>query len=594
MRKFLVFFVVVLVIQSLVILGVEGKRKKSHQYSIEDPVPFYVNKIGPYANPSETYEYYTLPFCSPEENVQHKHPKHKLGEHLTGDHKANSLYDIRFKIPIAFSKLCSIHLQKEEVEQFKKAIDKYYYFEMLYDDLPLRGFIGTVDGGDQPDEPKRYYLFKHLHFTILYNNDHIIYANVTADPHKIQELGDEDDYFFDFSYSADWEETDWPFQQRMKLYEDFFSKELEIHWLSIMNSFVLVLLLTGFLAIIIMRILKSDYNRYAKTTADEEDDQEDYGWKLIHGDVFRFPPQKNLFTAFVGLGTQCVAIMFSLLTLAVLGLFYPNNNGSIFTAGIVLYALTSVFGGFVSARLYKQMGGENWVWNIVLAGTLLLVPIIVVFSFVNTVAIVYKATAAVPAGAIIIVLAIIVFVGFPLTVVGGIAGRRVAGSFEAPCRTKNFPREIPQIPWYRSLPFQMVMSGFLPFSAIYIELFYLFSSIWGHSTYQLFGILFLVAIILLVVTACITVALTYFQLSMEDHRWWWSSFLSGGSTGLFIYAYAIFYYLYRSKMTGMLQSSFYFAWMAVVCYFFFIMLGTVGFYSSLVFVRRIYKGLHTD
>lgn len=56
----------------------------------------------------------------------------------------------------------------------------------------------------------------------------------------------------------------------MQLYEDFFSKELEIHWLSIMNSFVLVLLLTGFLAIIIMRILKSDYNRYAKST-DVED-----------------------------------------------------------------------------------------------------------------------------------------------------------------------------------------------------------------------------------------------------------------------------------------------------------------------------------
>jgi hypothetical protein len=40
--------------------------------------------------------------------------------------------------------------------------------------------------------------------------------------------------------------------------------------------------------------------------------------------------------------------------------------------------------------------------------------------------------------------------------------------------------------------------------------------------------LFIVAIILFIVTACITIALTYFQLSMEDHRWWWSSFLNGG------------------------------------------------------------------
>jgi hypothetical protein len=64
--------------------------------------------------------------------------------------------------------------------------------------------------------------------------------------------------------------ADVKFKDRMNLYlDDFFAKELEIHWLSIMNSFVLVLLLTGFLAIIIMRVLKSDYSRYQQT--DEED-----------------------------------------------------------------------------------------------------------------------------------------------------------------------------------------------------------------------------------------------------------------------------------------------------------------------------------
>jgi len=576
----------------LLALSIEslGVKSRKHRYNIEDEVPFFVNKIGPYQNPSETYEFYSLPFCRPlADKIQHKHLT--IGEDLKGDHKVSSLYDIRFRVPIHWDLLCEVHLQKPEIELFKKAIDRLYYFEMSYDDLPIRNFVGTVDG-DREGEPKKHYLFRHLHFHILYNNDRVIFVNATADPHKVTELtGDE--LSVKFSYSATWEETDWPFEKRMQLYEDFFSKELEIHWLSIMNSFVLVLLLTGFLAIIVMRILKSDYNRYAKATDDEED-PEDYGWKLIHGHVFRFPSYKNLFTAFIGLGSQCIFIFFSLLSLALMGIFYPNNNGAVYTAGVVLYALTSVVGGFTSARYYKQMGGENWAWNIVLVGTLFLVPVVLVFSFVNTVALVYKATPAVPAVTIILVLILLVSVGFPLTIIGGVAGRRTAGEFEAPCRTKNFPREIPPIPWYRSLPFQMIMSGFLPFSAIYIELFYLYSSIWGHSTYQLFGILFLVAIILLIVTACITVALTYFQLSMEDHRWWWSSFLSGGSTGLFIYAYSIFYYVYRSKMSGVLQASFYFSWMAVACYFFFVMLGTVGWFSSLVFVRRIYKDIHTD
>jgi hypothetical protein len=48
-------------------------------------------------------------------------------------------------------------------------------------------------------------------------------------------------------------------------------------------------------------------------------------------------------------------------------------------------------------------------------------------------------------------------------------------------------------------------SGFLPFSAIYIELHYIFSSVWGHGSYTLFGILTLAFVMLLTVTAFITV-----------------------------------------------------------------------------------------
>jgi hypothetical protein len=51
----------------------------------------------------------------------------------------------------------------------------------------------------------------------------------------------------------------------------------------------------------------------------------------------------------------------------------------------------------------------------------------------------------------------------------------------APARTTKFPREVPPLPWYRQTLAQMVMAGFLPFSAIYIELYYIFASIWGHK-----------------------------------------------------------------------------------------------------------------
>lgn len=42
-------------------------------------------------------------------------------------------------------------------------------------------------------------------------------------------------------------------------------------------------------------------------------------------------------------------------------------------------------------------------------------------------------------------------------------------------------------------------------------------------------------------------------------------------------------------MHGLLQASFFFGYNAVVCFAFFLMLGSVGWRASLLFVRSIYK-----
>jgi len=94
-------------------------------------------------------------------------------------------------------------------------------------------------------------------------------VNVSSALLKVVELGDKDELTVEFTYSVKWASTDIPFERRNYLSSQFFNSEMEIHWLSIVNSIVLVILLTGFLAIIIMRVLKSDYTRYNN---DEEQD----------------------------------------------------------------------------------------------------------------------------------------------------------------------------------------------------------------------------------------------------------------------------------------------------------------------------------
>lgn len=192
-------------------------------------------------------------------------------------------------------------------------------------------------------------------------------------------------------------------------------------------------------------------------------------------------------------------------------------------------------------------------------------------------------------------LSIFLFVHFPMTVVGAVAGRTVTLEYKPPCRTNKVPREVPPVnAWYRHPFAQLFMAGFLPFSAIYIELHYIFASIWGHKIYTLFGILFIAFVMLVIVTSCITIALLYFQLAREDHRWWWTVIFNGGATGLFIFGYSFFYYFHRSHMNGLLQLSFYFGYTGIVSYAFFIMLGFVGFVSSFTFVDYIYGAVKTD
>jgi len=561
-----------------------------HKYSKGDHVPLYANKVGPFQNPSETYRYFDLPFCQPEHMTE---KREDLGEVLNGDRMVDAQYKLDFNVDKESEVLCKKKFKAEDVAKFREAVKNSYYFQMYYDDLPLWGFIGKVEKESKIDQ--KYSLFTHLHFDIKFNKDRVIEISVRTDPSFTVEITEDKEVEIEFVYSVKWAETDVPFKRRMDVYSKSSSlpQHLEIHWFSIINSCVTVLLLTGFLATILMRVLKNDFIKYSH---DEEtaDEQEETGWKYIHGDVFRYPPHKSLFSAVLGSGTQLLALAIFIFMLALVGVFYPYNRGALYTALVVIYALTSGIAGYTAASFYRQLEGTNWVRNLLLTGCLFCGPLFLTFCFLNTVAIAYNATAALPFGTILVILLIWTLVTSPLLVLGGIAGKNSRAEFQAPCRTTKYPREIPPLPWYRGTVPQMAMAGFLPFSAIYIELYYIFASLWGHKIYTIYSILFIVFIILIIVTAFITIALTYFQLAVEDHQWWWRSVLCGGSTGVFIFGYCVYYYFARSDMTGFMQTSFFFGYMTCICYGFFLMLGTVGFRASLLFVRHIYRSIKCE
>ena len=61
--------------------------------------------------------------------------------------------------------------------------------------------------------------------------------------------------------------------------------------------------------------------------------------------------------------------------------------------------------------------------NVLLTVALFCGPMLLTFSFLNTVAIAYHSTAALPFGTICVIFVIWALITFPLTVLGGIAGK---------------------------------------------------------------------------------------------------------------------------------------------------------------------------
>ena len=54
----------------------------------------------------------------------------------------------------------------------------------------------------------------------------------------------------------------------------------------------------------------------------ERDVNEESGWKLVHGDVFRPPRNLVLLSSLVGIGTQLAALILLVILLAIIGMLY--------------------------------------------------------------------------------------------------------------------------------------------------------------------------------------------------------------------------------------------------------------------------------
>ncbi|KAG5852764.1 hypothetical protein ANANG_G00066020 [Anguilla anguilla] len=593
--------------------------EKGQQADKEQDVPDCRSEIELFVNRLDSvesvlpYEYTAFDFCSEESE---KRPSENLGQVLFGERIEPSPYKFEFKKKEECKHVCTKTYSKDKADDkakldfLKKGMLLNYQHHWIVDNMPVTwcydvedgqkfcnpGFpIGcyVTDAGRPKDacvvnsdfnDKDTFYIFNHVDITIYYHmveneaaGARLVAAKMEPKSYKHKSADKPDctgapmdlsnkfsgDLKIPYTYSVQFVEDQ---KIRWASRWDYILESMphtNIQWFSIMNSLVIVLFLSGMVAMIMLRTLHKDIARYNQMDS-VEDAQEEFGWKLVHGDVFRPPRKGMLLSVFLGSGTQIFIMTFVTLFFACLGFLSPANRGALMTCAVVLWVLLGTPAGYVAARLYKSFGGEKWKTNVLL--TAFLCPGIVFADFFLMNLILWGRA----------------YFGFKKS------------GIEHPVRTNQIPRQIPEQSFYtKPLP-GIIMGGILPFGCIFIQLFFILNSIWSHQMYYMFGFLFLVFIILLITCSEATILLCYFHLCAEDYHWQWRSFLTSGFTAVYFLVYAVHYFFSKLQITGLASTILYFGYTMIMALIFFLFTGTIGFFACFWFVTKIYSVVKVD
>lgn len=552
---------------------------------------------------------------------------------MRGDRIESSIYTASFRKDERCKIACRIpKLTIQDEKRFTSKISDQYRVNMILDNLPAgmarmhededgnqiksydRGFpVGFLDDSGEA------FVHNHLRFTILYHKDAAtnlgrivgfevepfsmahVYEGPWSDGVTLETCNSKDPMWeapqpvkegseLIFTYDVFFKPSDIRWATRWDTY--LVATDEQIHWFSIINSLMIVLFLSGMVAMIMLRTLHRDITKYNQLESAEEAAEES-GWKLVHGDVFRPPLAPSWLAVYVGTGTQLLGMTIAVMIFAVLGFLSPANRGGLMTAMLLLFVFMAAFAGYTSARLYKRFRGTAWKQTTLRAAMFYPGMISSIFLILNFLAWGQKSSGAAPFGTLVALIFLWFGISVPLCFVGSYFGYRRA-AIEEPVRTNKIPRQVPEQPWYMHPFFCIMIGGILPFGAVFIELFFILTSMWMHQFYYLFGFLGLVFLILVVTCAEITIVLCYFQLCSEDYHWWWRSFLTSGSSALYLFVYSCFYFATKLDITKTVPAIMYFGYMTMVSLSFFFMTGTIGFMACNRFVRSIYASVKID
>lgn len=356
-------------------------------------------------------------------------------------------------------------------------------------------------------------------------------------------------------YFREEEKLDWG--NRWDLYFVNQEESNNIHWFAIINSLVIAALLSTVIVYVLARTIHGDIKGHKDSgleegklrigkrsrgtrspgkepsgllekidgsqtaddfSSDDEEIPEDLtGWKLVHADVFRQPQRGLLLAPLVGSGMQLTIMTVGLLALSCLGVLNPSFRGGFISVGFALFILAGAFSGYFSARVYKTFGGTNFRHNATVTATLFPGLLFATTFVLNLFVWAQASSTAIPLSTLFGLVALWLLIQLPLVYAGSYYGFNKAGAYSHPIRATTVPRQIPQQAWYSRSLQAILVAGLVQFAVIFIELLFVFRSLWQDKSgyYYVFGFLAVVSTILILAVMETTVIAVYIQLCQE-------------------------------------------------------------------------------
>ncbi|CAI4615122.1 ADQ_G0035660.mRNA.1.CDS.1 [Saccharomyces cerevisiae] len=607
------------------------------------------NVSGDKENFLYSYDYYynRFHFCQPEK--VEKQPE-SLGSVIFGDRIYNSPFQLNMLQEKECEFLCKTVIPGDDAKFINKLIKNGFFQNWLIDGLPAArevydgrtktsfygagfnlGFVQVTQGTDIEATPKGAettdkdveletrndrnmvktyelpYFANHFDIMIEYHDrgeGNYRVVGVIVEPVSIKRsspgtcettgsplmLDEENDNEVYFTYSVKFSESATSWATRWDKYLHVYDPSIQ--WFSLINFSLVVVLLSSVVIHSLLRALKSDFARYNELNLDD-DFQEDSGWKLNHGDVFRSPSQSLTLSILVGSGVQLFLMVTCSIFFAALGFLSPSSRGSLATVMFILYALFGFVGSYTSMGIYKFFNGPYWKANLIL--TPLLVPgaILLIIIALNFFLMFVHSSGVIPASTLFFMVFLWFLFSIPLSFAGSLIARKRCHWDEHPTKTNQIARQIPFQPWYlKTIPATLI-AGIFPFGSIAVELYFIYTSLWFNKIFYMFGFLFFSFLLLTLTSSLVTILITYHSLCLENWKWQWRGFIIGGAgCALYVFIHSILFT--KFKLGGFTTIVLYVGYSSVISLLCCLVTGSIGFISSMLFVRKIYSSIKVD